>query len=181
MKTIIHLFVFCIFLQLEGGYDYSKLVNAIINAHSPEIEKKYNLKVCGQGGALGYDVEGVNIDYFSNKRLSIEEIRRMYIGIAESYIEKFNSNNNKTIRPYLKNYPFNIKNLRVTIGFLNPQGHLWEDGSIAYICPGNGNELFYCNQPDGKVLKEIYCEKYQNALEIVKNEKAQQQVQAYEN
>lgn len=160
---------------LSADDDYVHLARKILNECSKEVEKKYKLKRITTGGSLAYDVRQVVIGFLYPAEATIPEARRIYVEIAEVFIKKYNGS--KELRPYLRDYPFTLEHLALSIYFRNPKGDQPRKGMVAFT-RGGTRDIDYEGQvsDDPKVYdpQEIFSESYVEALRIIREEKRQQ-------
>lgn len=144
--------------------DYEKVSNQILNKCSKEVEKRYPITVMGTGGSGAHDIQTVHIKYQYDGEADIAEARKIYIGIAEVFIQAYKAS--KELRPYLHTYPFNEKHLSLYINFKNPKNE-----KVSFVGGGGDKNIEYYRSILNTFRSEIiFVETYQAALEIVKNE-----------
>src|ERR1700738_1559305 len=169
--------LFCIVLGIlftlklmsnETSY-YIKLVDRITNELIQEMEKD-GFFVKSYGGAMMNDVEEIILGFNSNKTPSVDEARVMYVSGIEKLLTQVNQN--KEIRPYLHNYPFNVNNLAYRIGFKKIPMDSTGVAPIAFVFYTR-NKIYYCMYDpafkDTNPLQTVYKEPYEEALKIVRD------------
>lgn len=172
LNLIFILFLLVCHSKIFGYEEYSDLTKKIIYECSKEVEKKYKLKLLSTGGSTAYDIRQINRGYIYLSEATIPEARRLYVETAEVFIKKFNEN--KELRPYLRDYPFNFDHLALGIHFRNNKGHQPKKGMVVLMC-GGSKDICYFGQvtDDPDDLQEIFTEPYTEALKIVRDEKKQ--------
>jgi hypothetical protein len=119
------------------------------------------------------DVRVLSPVYISYQKLNIDDARAFYLEIVEGLINKANAD--EEIRPYLHNYPFTEKNMSIGLVFFNEKNDFMQDGFVASMTMlDNENGLIYYRiyHPETEMLETIYIEPYEDALKIVKEQKA---------
>lgn len=143
---------------------------------SDEIFFKYNNKLKekglyleGFGGAFMDDIKEIGAYYVTFKPMTVEDARLLYIEVVEGILKVYNDN--EIIRPFLHNYPFSFKNLKIRIEF-DDECHCFRSGGlVAAIFPNKGCNIVYMTYDLQKQeLVDLYSEPYETALEIVRKE-----------
>lgn len=67
------------------------------------------------GGAFHDGVNQVSLTFKLERGMSLKEGRKLYIEMVETLIKRYNEN--ETVRPYLKDYPFDTHNINITLDF----------------------------------------------------------------
>lgn len=144
----------------------------IISEATQYLHHHYEMEVSGLGSGTTEDNQRiiiVNFDIF--KSLTKEEIRQLVVDTTEKFIEIANSN--ELIRPYLTNFPFTYKNLKLFfISYLsreNKETPLEPYFSDAYL--SNGNIIYLTSDPDNIYkFNSRTIERYEEALKILQKE-----------
>lgn len=145
---------------------YCQLSDRIFITYNKELKKQRGLYLEGKGGAMMHDVEKVIASYISLDRMSIKEARKLYIDVIEGYICRYNQN--KQIRPYLRDYPFTVDNVEVMIGFENEEYKHMDQGFVALMFIGKNQNLVYCTYDHEKQkFIDLHEEPYETACAIV--------------
>lgn len=122
---IMILSIFSFFSNLCGKGDsedyYVKLSHKISDQYSRDMLSQHGFRQFGSGGGFYYNVDHISIIYFSEKMVTKDEARKLYLEVVEGLIARYNAD--IPIRPYLSKYPFDQKNMDITIRF-NPQSPL---------------------------------------------------------
>ena len=106
----------CSQVQQNKAFELSKkerLVNKIQQKVASDLERKYGLIPCGTGGQMMYKIEKLMLIFNYPKPLSEDEARELVVNAVDEFISSVNQE--EEIRQYLANYPFNPKNVEVTI------------------------------------------------------------------
>jgi hypothetical protein len=151
-------------------------VKAFVAKAAKKLEKKYNIDLCGIGSGVRDKVWLVNLSF--NKYglpLSEMEARKLIIAITQNFLDLINQE--EKIRPYLENYPFTSKNVKIALfNYTENAGnhyHPW----ITSSSMSKGKTLFMSFDPGMIPLRlhdEIY-ETYEESLAIIAKEKQDQQ------
>ena len=120
--------------------EYIDYVVEIENAFIKEMEKKYKISCIGTGGSMPFNVEKMGVRFQSFERSSIEEARKMEVWGVQKFLELINSH--PKIRPFLEEYPFTPKRVKVSISFRTKKGLQYTDGSPAFVFTANGR-IYY--------------------------------------
>lgn len=130
-------------------------------------EEKYGLRCSGTGGSMPTDVCSLHLDFDTKQTTSIEEYRKLLIDVAEDFLQIIN--NNRDILPFLREYPFPISRLDLTINYNKLLNDKFNEEITRVTCI-NG-KIRYCKEepPISKYI-EILAEPYEEALAIVKGD-----------
>lgn len=109
------------------------------------------------------DIQMMSMSFFSYQELDLNTARELLIYATNEYLTAINSN--VAVRPYLHNYPFTAKNIEVIIFFYKKNGVNVFPGKISIAAANEGKVEYYTNCPDSQVIKSIYEETYEEALQ----------------
>ena len=90
------------------------------------------------GGKLSPTLEVIDYAFWSNEHPSKERARQIFLEITDYIL--FNYNSSERLRPFLVNYPFNPRNVEVTIFFYKVS----LEGEIETVS-GFKDKIFYVN------------------------------------
>ena len=178
MTIPVKLLLFICFLSSTGGVmaiekDYSKeertilnrSVGEVVDAFEKEMKEQYGLVCIGQGGGMPYDIEKIGVRFVYHRQVTIEEARELEIRSTERFVQIINAH--ETIRPYLRDYPWNHNRARVMIAFRDEYGTDYPEG-IRLILQAKETVFYYgpkkFPKEVGVTIKE---EPYAEAKEIV--------------
>lgn len=116
IKGLLILFLFICGCSSQTSYQISekqKIANTIRFQAAQELSDKYRLSPLGSGGQMMDEIKMLYLAFQCNRPLRLDEARVMIIGCVNTFVDAVNKN--EKIRPYLANYPFNSKNIEVTI------------------------------------------------------------------
>jgi len=176
LKTAKRLFLlFITGIQLhaseEDNTPYIKYAKEIMNPFIEDCEKKYHLDCFGTGGRFADNVGEINIKFMAFQRGTIEEARILEVKMTEDLLTRINTH--EKIRPFLNTYPFDVKDIKISISFRKEDGSCYKDGSVAYVSHIK-NKLFYDKEdPKTGELIEIMEEPYEEALKIVNSKSSE--------
>lgn len=122
------------------------------------------------GGGMMYGIEHITCYFEGFQKINIEESRRMFVNGVESFCAIFN--NDLTIRPYLKNYPFVQKNIRLRIAFEDPIHFQPYSPPYVSLIFCERDKIFYsAYDPKKNEYVDYYDEPYAEAVRIVHEER----------
>ncbi len=163
-----------------SSQEYIKLSARVENKHSEEVCKRFNLEPYAGGGGMMFDVELVIQSFVSHQPSNLAQARRLFVYCAQDLLDRMNGDT--AIRPYLRQYPFKIENLKYAIHFKDKRSNRMPYPLISTvhsqgIHSDRSNFIFY-EVEDGSFLgKTIHGETYEEALRIVQEEDAQAALQ----
>jgi hypothetical protein len=120
--------------------EYIKYVDEIVTSFVKDMEKKHKLHCYGSGGSMPKDVEKIDVLFLSQGRFNLEEARKTEVTAIKELLRQIN--NHEKIRPYLREYPFDINRIGVSISFRTKNDNYPLDGSIASVFIAK-NKIFY--------------------------------------
>ena len=120
--------------------DYLKYVDEIVKDFSNEMENRYELHYCGDGGSMPTDVAEIEVLFISYRHSTVDEARTMEVKAIQELLQRINSH--EKIRPYLREYPFNQDRVGVSISFRTKTDDRPLDGSVALVFLAK-NKIFY--------------------------------------
>ena len=150
--------------------EYEKISDKITARTAKKLSKKYQLDPVGSGGSMMHDVKKLALSFNCYHPLSIDESRRLVVDCVNEYLKSVNEN--KEIRPYLHNFPFNEQNIELAI-------FIFEDNKFTKIQPGqvssvstlNGKIRYKTRSAEDQYKREtLHQETYEEALRIVKEQ-----------
>ena len=135
----------------------------LIDRYAKKMQKEKNFILIGSGGRGLDDVEIIGVTFYSFEKLNTEGARKLLLEVTDEFLNTINSY--KKIRQHLRNFPFNSKNLRFDIIFIEEPGKSVPENYIAYISLTEG-KIMYANDKNDQ-LKVIRNESYEEAVKIV--------------
>lgn len=115
------IFIFsCLFECSSFDYQspvYIKLAHEITEKTGNELKEQKNLYLVGTGGRMMDDIQMMAMSFDYYQEVNLETARELIVYSIKEYLSAINSN--MEIRPYLHEYPFTAKNVKITIFFFN--------------------------------------------------------------
>lgn len=145
------------------NFDFEKESNKIVSQFLKEMQAKEKIYCSGLGGGSRGEINTISIYWDSSKKVKKNEARRMIIFVTEELLKRFNSN--KTIRPYLHNYPFGIENVDLHIGFNKDYK---DPEQVEYVSLGK-NKIYYYNFEE-EMLCDPQGESFEEALTVYRTQ-----------
>lgn len=167
-KNLILLPVFCMLMAFGVREpNYCKIARRIAGTYAIEFAQPRGLQLTGYGGAMMDDIQEIELRFLSLGTLNVEAARTLYVEMMEEFLVRINQNDK--IRPYLHDYPFGIKNIRLVIGFDDASRHILGDGHVAHMFIGRNDTLYYdAYNPETEEFYTLYKENYGEALRLSK-------------
>lgn len=157
---------FCSFIPIKN-IEITDYVGKLSSEHGKLLKKK-EFYLYGTGGSLlGGLVRVINLDFFLERKISLEKARGLYINSVEPMVAKVNED--KIIRIYLHDYPCTYKNIEVMLSFHDKKNKYYDD-SIALIYQVRGIIYYEGRDNASNKFVEIYQEPYETALQIVRDQ-----------
>lgn len=124
-----------------------KATHKITSEYVKRIEKEYQMRHSGGGGALCYDIKKVTIAFDSDATPTLEESRKFHVFLVTELLKLYN--NDESVRPYLHNYPFTAKNLTIQVFYNDKRPNVVQD------------QVYTVNMDQGKFTYQI---KYEGCM-----------------
>jgi len=156
---------------------YIKYVHELKNAFKEEMRKKYGLICIGSGGGMPYDIVDIDFDFQSlEKPTSIEKARQLIVAAIERFQEMINSH--EKIQPYLREVPFTIPRVYITLNFTQEKGKPLPTDKVVSVNPIEKDLVYFYEVERKSILmgkehicyddKEFYRESYKEAVTIAR-------------
>ena len=166
------LIILCLIIFLSSCSSASHVTEAdrIIDKFSSEMKKEGFILV-GSGGAMMDNIKEFHLSYEKINSVDVDQARTILIDKALRLINIINSD--VKIRPYLNNYPFNLKNINLDLFFTKEKGGfaLAPNIATAFTHTRTGKVVFTADNPAKILLKIVHEETFEEALEIYNNTK----------
>ena len=121
MKKMIFLAILLMGFQMLNSQlnpKRGKAVDHLLGKIARVLEKKYHVDPFGTSIAMpGGVVKKLGLDFQIIGPLSREEARKILIEISQKFL--LFVNDDEAVRPFLVNYPFEIKNIDIGLFFVN--------------------------------------------------------------
>ena len=116
------------------------------------------------GGSFYTNVKSVGLTFYTNKTITLPEVRKIFVEMNEDLIARYNSN--EAIRPYLDNYPFTLKNVEISLLF--GKINTTTDETIVKAVHSVNGFIYYRLVPPGNSDKtEQFEEPYNDAYRLI--------------
>lgn len=174
-KLLLAVFISSMMLcSCSQKFDYISTTQRTINKKAKQLCKEDNLILLGSGGSMMDEITEISLMFETYRKVDIDEARRLCVRLVEEL--KDSVNNNESLKPYLKPYPFPSEGMKVSILFLDDDGGVVSYGCV-YLGTGGVSSVsahdsfvFYASFNPRTQLLESYCdEPYEEALSIVHN------------
>ncbi len=122
------------------------LFNKLTLEFDRKMQSAYDCSIVGMGG--GGDEDGMrllSIHFSCSRKMTLNETRQMFICSIKDFLNAINSS--EEVRPFLKTYPFTIKNLKIMITFLDKNYKKPQKPFIASV-HHNDNVIFFEQDSD---------------------------------
>ena len=119
VASVLTLLIFTGFIMTSNKQEYyqskgEQLVNNILGKTTKTIDEKYNVKSCGVGAAMpGGPIQELTLCFNTKSPYTKEQLRELLIKSAQELLKQVNENNE--IQEFLKEPPFNLKNVQIVI------------------------------------------------------------------
>ena len=165
MTTKFSIVIILIFSICSGccANNYYDLSGKTTDVYAKEVKKKYGLELIGKGDGTDDNIQYLILHFISRRKVDISQARVLYISTFEGLLNKINKD--EKIQPYLPNHPFTYKNVKMLMGFVDPNGNEYKDKAIALVTIVKGNLVYAIEW--GGILKECHEESYEDAFKIV--------------
>ena len=142
------------------------LVSALLAKAADVIERKTLLQPCGSGSQMMYEVKMLSLSFVCTKPLELKEAKALLIDVAETFVSMINQETK--LIPYLYNYPFEVKNVEVTIFIQNPNSSDDAEGKLCLISTEQGFCRYHIRDPKSKHLVLLERETFEKAKQDLK-------------
>lgn len=143
----------------------------IIRIYTKQMKKDRALYAIGTGGAMMYDVQEITLHFVSYAKLDVAQAREVFVDCCEGLITTVNAD--EKIRPFLRDYPFTIKNADIMISFQKKSGGHVDSEYVAFVCCSKNFIHYAYHDNDKDMLTRITKEPYEEALRIVKEQRGE--------
>jgi hypothetical protein len=170
IRIFVCIFPFFIFgSQREDDSPHIKIAGKLMKKVSTKLEKKYKFKLVGVKQAMLRCVNLMGFRFQIFRAVEKKEARAMVVDCLQEFLKEVNEN--KEIRPYLKNYPFDIKDLEVIIFIGTPDYGTFYHPNLAVVSAYMGKIRYSTKDPFDKYnYKSEEVETFEEAVKILKGE-----------
>jgi hypothetical protein len=144
-----------------------QLVNSTLAKTAKTINEKYNIKPCGVGAAMpGGLIQEFTLCFNTKSSYTKEQLRELLIKSAQELLKQVNENNE--IQEFLKERPFNLKNVQIIIYNSDKEGREVYDPGISTAEISQGILTYQTvDKSDTFKYKHEFEETYKDALKAI--------------
>jgi hypothetical protein len=143
-----------------------RVADEILANTAARLKKEKELNPFGSGGRMMDEVKMLMLAFTYNKPIELEEGRELIVYAVETFVSMIN--NDERIHPYLYNYPFEPKNVKVEIYIKNPNCSSIEPEKLCVLIAREGVIKYEVQDFTTSRLKTIYEESFIQAQKKVK-------------
>jgi hypothetical protein len=174
MKYMMYVIIFvclygCSDFKNSTGYkptpesiEREKLANKITAQVAAKLKKDRGLSPIGFGGRTSNGVQMLALSFLHYQPITIENGRELLVTCVQEFTKAVNQE--KPIRPYLKNFPFTSKNVEIRIFLQNIDGSQRTTG-LNVISALEGILNYDIRNPDGPLFITLLEETYDEAVQ----------------
>ena len=141
-----------------------KIASEIRTKVAKKLAQEQGLIPFGTGGQMLDQIRMLGLYFQYRKPVSIEEGRKLLVHAVQALLTEVNAD--ERVRPYLDHFPFQPKNVIITISLQKPGGSDFGRDQLCIIKANEGILQYKIDDPNGH-LKEIYRETYEEAWQKV--------------
>jgi hypothetical protein len=166
------LLAFCTCACRYKNSDYEALVDEVTTETAYQLMREDQLYIIGTGGGLMREIHRISMDFQCLQEMDLMQAREVLVSALEKYLS--NINNSDKVRPYLHNYPFQIKDIEIAIFFMKPNRDDRPFNTIRVASASRGRlEYDAHGKKNPYSTYFIVCEEtYEEAVEKLAQEKA---------
>ena len=161
---VIVLFACCGKSVSSGGSERlhkQQLINAVRQKAAMQLKTERGLSPCGSGAQAMDDIVMLALSFFYYKPLEVNEARVLLLASVDDFIAVVNAE--ERIYPYLKDRPFEPKNIELRVFIQNPDGSEIVAGKLCCVSALNGILHYKIWDPKTGDLTTLYRETYEEA------------------
>ncbi len=145
--------------------DKEKIADMVLGKVAYQMKQEANLRPCGTMGQMMNEIQRLGLDFFYFQPVDIVQGRRLAVQAVGAMLNEINQE--PRIRPYLIRYPFQPRNVEITIFLRNPDNSDPPQDALQVIDASEGVILYQIHNPSetGYNFVTIYKETYQEALD----------------
>lgn len=157
--------LFCVFFSSCTKVPPNEIaVNQQINSFAKQMERGKKLSLVATGGSsLNQRKRVFYLNFWTEKKLNVDEARILFIQTAEDFLKQVNQN--ETLRPFLENYPVTIQNLELSIGFFATHLEHLSAQYVSEILSYKGKIFYSSWSPEKNFYERIKIETWEEALQ----------------
>ena len=162
ISCIPFVYICVLFLLKQAPVNYEKIANKITYYTAQKLRKEKNLFLIGIGGGMMDSIRLMAMKFQYLQEVDLITARQLVTNAAKDYLSAINSS--EKIRPYLKNYPFTLENIEITIFFLTPDRNYLAFGEIECVDCTHGVVKYYVRNETDIIGEPFLQETYEEAL-----------------
>lgn len=141
-----------------------QLVNVTLAEAARTIKEKYDIKPCGMGATMpGGPIRGLTLCFDTKYPYTKEQLRELLIKSVQELLKQVNENNE--IQEFLKERPFNLKNVQIIIYNSDEDGREVYDPGISTAEISQGILTYQTvDAADTFKYRQEFTETYEEAL-----------------
>jgi len=148
--------------------NYVHFSNKVVNQFCLKMEKNYGLVCVGAGGGFAHDIQNIQLNFISYKVANKEEARKLEIVVIGNFLKEINEN--KEVRPYLREHPFTPDRAKISISFKDKRRELDQEGDLTSVFQVKNKIIYDYNDFSNKLKYRTEEESYEEALLKVQKE-----------
>jgi hypothetical protein len=150
--------------EIAENFKYTTLTRQVVNRFMSDACKKHKLYVVGEGYSTPSDLTWVNPHFVSYDRATIDRARELFKELSVDLLNRLNSN--RTLRPYMHNFPLTIANVKLIIAFRDSDNHYYSavDPDVIDLVRSEGHDVNYIRISNGGITREIVYQEPYNEL-----------------
>ena len=139
-----------------------KYAKQLVNEYVRDMELKYQLKNTSMAwGMYGGILDLIGPGFATYEKIDIPTARRLILELSGELIKRVNES--EELRPYLKNYPFTVQNVKILLGY-NGDEPIAEN-ELEHALAKNGI-IYYKNiDKQANRFRTVFKETYEQALQ----------------
>lgn len=148
------------------AFDYSPRADKISGKFTKELKKKLGISCIGTGGGGMHHLRSISLSYRAPFFAKIVTARILYVTCVEELI--FRLGQDAPLRPYMANYPLEIDNIDLRLGFCSTRN--LEIKEVGLVIQAHGIVHFAIDHPITDRYETIWEEPYSESKNIVKEQ-----------
>jgi hypothetical protein len=172
MRLLVMMAVFfggCLSLHAERnrGKELCQEVAKLDSQVASRLNQKWGLSVCSYGGHFGQGIQSIDPGFVLNRIVKVDEARKILLDAIQEY--EMTINQDISMRPYLLEYPFDLKRLTLSIRFRSMPMSQYGTEYVSYALFLNGKLSYSAQDDTGEFNKYTDVkpdESYEEALKI---------------
>ncbi len=170
--NLFYISVLCLLTQCHHTNPQIQTSESAIQSYGEIIRKEQGWTLAGTGGSF-YDPNNIVLSMHFDARgvFSLPIARKRLINTAEEFLQHLK--NNKSYELIFKGSEISVKNIHITIAFLNEHEKLADDGHVACVVLKDGKIIygFVSKESPGLKWRKEEIESYEQARAIVSEDK----------